>query len=59
VDETSIELMRKLLRPVTADEIAAVVRTRTGAASGGEQLTLADADLEDEVRELRAVRDSR
>lgn len=47
----SLRIMQRLLRPVTPDEIASVVRARTGSAST-EQLTLSDADLEDEVREL-------
>ena len=52
MDETSIDIIRKLLRPATTKEIASIVRARTGAASGGEQLTLADAGLEEEVREM-------
>lgn len=55
MNERSLEIMRRLLRPATADEIAALVRVRTGHESGCEQLTLADAGLEDEVREILAI----
>ena len=50
--------MRRLLRPLTPDEIYAIVRARIGAQSSGEQLTLADAGLEDEVRKIPMYRDS-
>lgn len=47
----NFEILRKLLRPLSEAEVAAVVRATT-EGSKGEQLSLADADLEDEVREL-------
>ena len=47
----SLEIMKRLLRPVTADEMAAVVRRRVGDTSC-EMLTLADAGVEEEVREI-------
>ena len=46
-----LEILVKLLKPATKEEIEEIVRARTGN-SGGEQLTLADAGLEEEVRLL-------
>ena len=46
-------LMMRLLRPISDAEMAAVVRARTSPGSY-EQLTLADAGLEDEVRKIQA-----
>ncbi len=43
--------MRRLLRPVSAERMAEIVRQRTKTGSF-EGLTLADAGLEDEFREL-------
>ena len=43
--------MQRLLRPVSAEQMAEIVRQCTTPGSR-EQLTLADAGLEDEVREL-------
>jgi hypothetical protein len=43
------DLLRKLLRPLSEAEVAALVRART-VGSCGEHLSLADAGLEDEVR---------
>lgn len=56
MDEKSIEIMRRLLLPITLDQANEIARQRVGADSGGEQLTLGDAGLEDEVRALRAER---
>lgn len=50
-----IDIVRKLLRPLSEAEVAALVRFRT-AGSKGEQLSLADTGLEDEVHELLAGR---
>jgi hypothetical protein len=52
MDDASLQIMRRLLRPLTPDEISAIVRARIGAQSSGERLTLADAGLEDEVRKI-------
>lgn len=49
MDEASLQIMLRLLRPVTPDEIAACARARTAPQSGGEQLWLSDAELLDEV----------
>jgi hypothetical protein len=49
--------MRRLLRPLTPDEISAILRARIGAQSSGEQFTLADAGLEDEVSKILTYRD--
>lgn len=51
MDEKSLQIMRKLLRPASPEEQAEVARRRT-TPNSLEQLTLADACLEDEVREL-------
>ena len=48
-------VLRKLLRPLSEAEVATLGRART-KGSMGEQLSLADAGLEDEVRELLARR---
>lgn len=50
--------MPRLLRPMTPSEIAATTNAQTGASSFGEQLSLADADLDDEVRKILACRDN-
>lgn len=52
----NLELMRRLLRPATNTEIDAVVRSRVGDGAC-EMLTLADAGVEDEVRELLAPKE--
>lgn len=49
----ALQTLRRLLRPPTQAEIDAVVLARTGGRPG-EQLTLADAGLEEEFRELLA-----
>lgn len=51
MNEHAKQLMRRLLRPVTAEQMDEIARQRTTLGSF-EQLTLADADLEDEVRDL-------
>lgn len=51
MNEQTLATMRRLLRPVSAEQMAELVRQRTMPGSC-EQLTLADAGLEDEVREL-------
>jgi len=51
MDTKSLKIMRKLLRPTSSEEQAEIARRRTTPDSF-EQLTLADAGLEDEVREL-------
>jgi hypothetical protein len=50
--------MQRVLRPVSAERMAEIVRQRTTPGSC-EQLTLADAGLEDEVREVIRRRKSR
>lgn len=47
----SLKIMQKLLRPTSSEEQAEIARRRTTPDSF-EQLTLADAGLENEVREL-------
>ncbi len=47
--EPNFDILRQVLRPVTTERLAEIMRERSGT---GEQLTLADAGLEDEVREL-------
>jgi hypothetical protein len=54
----TLAIMRRLLRPVSAEQMAEIARQRTMPGSC-EQLTLADAGLEDEVRELIRRRKSR
>lgn len=51
MDAKALNIMRKLLRPTSSEEQAEIARRRTTPDSF-EQLTLADAGLEDEVREL-------
>lgn len=51
MNEQSLQIMRRLLRPASAEEQAKIARQRT-APDSFEQLTLADAGLVDEVREL-------
>jgi hypothetical protein len=51
MNEQTLAIMRRLLRPVSAEQMAETVRQCTTPGSC-EQLTLADAGLEDEVREL-------
>lgn len=48
----------RILRPISEAEMEAVVRARTSPGSH-EQLTIADAGLEDEVREIQARAGSR
>jgi hypothetical protein len=45
----NFDVLRALLRPLSEEEIRALVRAQTGGG-GGERLTLADAGLEEEVR---------
>jgi len=56
MDEKKFDILRRLLRPVSPKRMAEIVREQTGPESQGEQLTLADAGLEDEVREMSARR---
>lgn len=51
MDEQTLAIMQRLLRPVSAEQMAEIVLQRTTSGSC-EQLTLADAGLEDKVREL-------
>jgi hypothetical protein len=51
MSEKSLAIMQRVLRPVSAERMAEIVRQRTTPGSC-EQLTLADAGLEGEVREL-------
>lgn len=51
MNEQTLAIMRRLLRPASAEQQAEIVRQCTTPCSH-EQLTLADAGLEDEVREL-------
>ena len=51
MNEKSIAIMRRLLRPASAEQQAEISRQCTTPGSC-EQLTLADAGLEDEVRDL-------
>ncbi|WP_036171627.1 hypothetical protein [Massilia sp. 9096] len=56
MNEADFDVLRRHLRPVTLERMAEIVRERTGPTSAGEQLPLADAGLEDEVRKLLAPR---
>lgn len=58
MNQKSLDIMRKLLKPASPEQIANIVRTRTNPNSH-EQLTLADAGLEEEVRRLLPQRVSR
>lgn len=58
MNEQTLATMRRLLRPVSVEQMAEIVRQRTTPRSC-EQLTLAGAGLEDEVRELIRRRKSR
>ena len=51
--------MRRLLRPVSAEQMAEMVLRERTTHGSCEQLTLADAGPEDEVRELIRRRESR
>jgi hypothetical protein len=51
--EANFDVLRRALKPVPSERLAEIMRERVGS---GEQLTLADAGLEDEVRELLAGR---
>lgn len=51
MNEQTLAIMRRLLRPASAVEMAEIMRQRITPGSF-EQLTLAEAGLEDEVREL-------
>jgi hypothetical protein len=53
MNPTGFDLLYKLLRPISEAEVAALVHART-AGSRREHLSLADAGLEEEVRELLA-----
>ena len=57
MNEKSIAIMQRLLRPVSAEQMAEIVRQCTTPRSR-EQLTVADAGREDEVRELIRRRQS-
>lgn len=54
----SLDIMLKLLKPASRERIAEVARARTRSTKG-EQLTLADAGLEEEVRGFVARRPAR
>lgn len=58
MNEQTLVIMRRLLRPASAKKMAESVRQSTTPGSC-EQLTLADAGLEDEVREVIRRRKSR
>lgn len=58
MNEQTLATMRRLLRPASAERMAEIVRQRTMPGTC-EQLTLADAGLEDEVRELLGREKSR
>jgi hypothetical protein len=49
MNEKRFDVLRKLLRPLSEAEVAALVHAQT-VGSRGEHLSLADAGLEDEVR---------
>jgi hypothetical protein len=51
VEKNNFDVLRKALRPVSKARMDEIVRSRVGPTSS-EQLTLADAGLEDEVRQL-------
>lgn len=51
MNEQTLAIMRRLLRPTSPEQQAEIARQCTTPGSC-EQLTLADAGLEDEVREL-------
>jgi hypothetical protein len=51
MNEQTLATMRQLLRPASAEQQAEIARQCT-TPGGCEQLTLAGAGLEDEVREL-------
>jgi len=51
MDSEIFDVLRKLLRPLSKPEVAALVRART-VGSRGAHLSLADAGLADEVRRL-------
>lgn len=51
MSKNNFDVLRKALRPVSKARMDEIVRSRVGPASY-EQLTLADAGLEDEVRQL-------
>jgi hypothetical protein len=48
-----LEIMKKVLKPVSKERVAEIVRSRT-SSGGFEQLTLQDAGVEKEVRQYRA-----
>jgi hypothetical protein len=56
--EQTLAIMRRLLRPASPEQQAEIVRQCTTPGSC-EELTLADAGLEDAVRELIRRRKSR
>lgn len=58
MNQKSLDIMRKLLKPASNEQMAKVARACTSPTSH-EQLTLADAGLEDEVRALIARRKTR
>jgi len=51
MNEQTLAIMRRLLRPASAEQMAEIVRQCTTPGSC-EQLTLAEAGLENEVRKL-------
>ena len=53
--QQNLEVSIKLLKPVSKEKMEEIVRSSTGN-TGGEQLTLADAGLVEEVRILIAER---
>lgn len=59
MNERALAIMRRLLRPVSAEQMAEMVLRERTTHGSCEQLTLADAGPEDEVRELIRRRESR
>lgn len=58
MNKKSLAIMQRLLRPVLAKQMAAIASQCTTPGSH-EQLTLVDAGLEDEVREMIRRSESR
>lgn len=57
MNQKSLDIMKRLLTPTSRERMEELARRRSGP-SGYEQLTLADAGLEDEVRLLIASRET-
>jgi hypothetical protein len=49
MSKPNFDILRKVLKPVSSERLAEILRMRVSPESGGEQLTIADAGLEDEV----------